>query len=191
MGITIRQASGADAPTLAQLAAATFPLACPPGSPLEDIEAFIAGKLNVDAFAGYISDPARALFVAEEPAQEAGAPGHAFAPGGARLLAYTMLADVTPSDAGVAAVVGGPGAVELSKCYAHPDCHGSGTTARIMGASLEWAGARGARHVWLGVNSENLRARKFYEKHGFRVAGNRSFQLGKQVEHDYVMVRPA
>lgn len=191
MGIVIRQASSADAPALAELAAVTFPLACPPGSPPEDIEAFIAATLNAGAFAGYLSDPARAVFVAEEPAADAGGPGGAVAQGGARLLAYTMLADVPPSDADVAAVVGEPGAVELSKCYAHPDCHGSGTTARIMAASLEWAAARGARQVWLGVNSENVRARRFYEKHGFSVAGNRSFQLGKQVERDYVMVRPA
>ncbi|PYI67286.1 GNAT family N-acetyltransferase [Arthrobacter livingstonensis] len=191
MGIIIRQANTADAPALAELAAVTFPLACPPGSTPEDIAAFTAAKLSVNAFASYLNNPAMALFVAEVPAGEADGAGGAFPQGGTRLLAYTLLVDVPPSDADVAAVVGETAAVELSKCYARPDCHGGGTTARIMAASLDWAEARGARQVWLGVNSANMRARRFYEKHGFTVAGNKNFQLGKRVEHDFVMVRPA
>ncbi len=186
MGITIRQAGGADAHALAELAAVTFPLACPPDSPPEDVQSFIAGMLDARAFAGYLSDPARALFLAEESPDGGGVDG-----GGPRLLAYTMLVDVPPSDADVAAVVTGPGPVELSKCYARPDCHGSGTTAQVLAVGLDWAAARGARQVWLGVNVENVRARRFYEKHGFSVVGSRNFPLGKRVEHDHVMVRPA
>ncbi|MGA7204615.1 MAG: GNAT family N-acetyltransferase [Specibacter sp.] len=181
MGVTIRQAGMADAAALAELAALTFPLACPSSSPAEDIQSFIAERLNATVFAAYLGDPHRAVFVAAEAVPE----------GGERLLAYTMLVDAPPSDADVAAVVATPRAVELSKCYAHPDCHGGGVPARIMAASLDWAAALGAPQVWLGVNSENAKARTFYEKHGFSIAGNRSFQLGNQVEHDFVMVRPA
>ncbi|WP_104086626.1 N-acetyltransferase [Arthrobacter sp. GMC3] len=179
MDVTIRQASGADASALAELAAVTFPLACPPSSQAEDIAAFIAAHLSEASFAAYLSDPQRKLFVAQD----------ALAPAVPRLLAYTMLVDAPPSDADVLAALNGP-AMELSKCYAHPDCHGTGISAALMAASLLWAAEQGSPQVWLGVNAENLRAKKFYEKHGFAVAGQKSFQLGSRVEHDYVMLRP-
>lgn len=179
MGVTIRQATTADAAALAELAGATFPLACPPGSTEADIAAFIAGQLSTDSFAGYLADPARAVFVAED----ADVPQP--------MLAYTMLVDAPTQDPDVAAVLGSPTAIELSKCYARPDCHGRGVSARLMEASLQWALGQGAPEVWLGVNDENLRARTFYEKHGFSVAGTKSFTLGKRVEHDFVMVRPS
>ncbi|MFQ4148185.1 N-acetyltransferase [Arthrobacter sp. LAPM80] len=179
MEATIRQATADDAPALAELAAVTFPLACPPDSPAAEISAFVAANLSTQAFAKYLADPSRILFVAEETAVD----------GAGHLLAYTMLVDSPPSDADVAAV-SDPDAVELSKCYAHPDVHGGSISRDIMQASLGWITEHGNRQAWLGVNSENLRAQRFYGKHGFSVAGTRSFQLGKRVEHDYVMVRP-
>lgn len=180
MVLSIRTAVAADAPQLAALAALTFPLACPPGSPPEEIAAFVAQNLSVQVFHHYLADPVRALFVAQDAAGS----------GAERILAYTMPVESPPSDADVAAVVSADDATELSKCYAHPDTHGSSVTARIMAASLAWAQERGRGQVWLGVNSENLRAQGFYTKHGFTIAGTRSFRLGNRVEHDYVMVRP-
>ncbi|MHA7305299.1 GNAT family N-acetyltransferase [Arthrobacter sp. TMN-49] len=180
MVLSIRTAVAADAPELAALAALTFPLACPAGSPPEEIESFVAQYLSVHAFERYVADPARKIFLAH------GVPSS----GADSLLAYSMLVDAPPSDADVAAVVCGDDSAELSKCYAHPDTHGSGVSATIMAASLDWVRELGRGQVWLGVNSENLRAQGFYLKHGFTIAGTRSFRLGNRVEHDYVMVRP-
>lgn len=180
MDFSIRRAAASDADALAQLAAATFPLACPPDSQQEDIAAFIADNLGPTQFAAYLTDPRRVLFVGQTgPANGVG-----------RLLAYTMLVDVPPSDADVAAVLPNPDAIELSKFYALPETHGLGMGAALMDASIDWAAANGGRQLWLGVNSENLRAQKFYIKHGFSIAGSKSFQLGNRVEHDHVMVRP-
>jgi hypothetical protein len=55
---------------------------------------------------------------------------------------------------------------------------------------LRRTAGRGARQAWLGVNSENFRARGFFERHGFRVAGSKDFQWGNRVDHDHVMVLP-
>ena len=195
MQFGIRRATAADAPALAQLAALTFPLACPPDSPAHEVAAFIAQNLGPENFASYLADPLRVLFVAEEHAevhaqergQEQGQDESAPIQG--RLLAYTMLVDAPPTAQDVAAVVSDGDAVEFSKCYAHQDTHGSGVATSIMTASLEWIDTQGRRQTWLGVNSENVRAQKFYRKHGFAVTGTRSFQLGTKTEHDYVMVR--
>lgn len=176
---SIRQASAADAPALAELAALTFPLACPPTSPKTEVAAFIQAHLGPDTFAAYLADPLRVIFIAEDQAPSTTG----------RLLAYTILVDTPPVDADVAGLVSAPDAIEFSKCYAHPDAHGHGVGASIMAASLDWIASQGRQHTWLGVNSENERAQKFYRKHGFAVVGTRSFQLGKQIEHDYVMVR--
>lgn len=181
MEVTVRQAHAGDAMALAALAAVTFPLACPPDTTQEAMASFIKENLGEQSFAGYLTDPARVLFVAQEVVTS----------GAGRLLAYSMLIDAPPSDLDVAALMPQAGAVELSKCYAHPDVHGHGVSAALMKRSLEWVSRQGSRATWLGVNSENLRAQAFYGKSGFQLAGTRSFQLGKRVEHDHVMVRPA
>ena len=185
MEVTIREAHAGDCAALAALAAATFPLACPPGAATEDVQAFIAENLNEQSFARHVADPGRQVFVAEKVVTS----------GTGRLLAYSMLVDAPPSDEAVASALAatptGNTAVELSKCYALPDVHGEGVSARLMQHSLDWISRKGDRAAWLGVNSENLRAQAFYGKHGFSVAGTKTFQLGKRVEHDFVMVRPA
>jgi diamine N-acetyltransferase len=58
-----------------------------------------------------------------------------------------------------------------------------------MRASLAAAAESGGKGVWLGVNSQNARAIRFYEKSGFRKAGAKSFRLGSTVEHDFVLER--
>lgn len=180
MDFSIRRGTASDADALAQLAAATFPLACPPDSQPEDIAAFISANLGPSQFAAHLADPRRAVIVAQAgPANGAGG-----------LLGYTMLVNVPPSDVDVAAVLPGLDSIELSKFYALPETHGHGIGAALMEASIDWATANGGGQLWLGVNSENLRAQRFYSKHGFSIAGSKSFQLGNRVEHDHVMVRP-
>jgi ribosomal protein S18 acetylase RimI-like enzyme len=60
-----------------------------------------------------------------------------------------------------------------------------------MSASLARGAAEGAAAVWLGVNQENSRAIRFYEKSGFRKVGTKTFLLGSRIEHDFVMERIA
>jgi ribosomal protein S18 acetylase RimI-like enzyme len=52
---------------------------------------------------------------------------------------------------------------------------------------LAFAASTGAAGVWLGVNSQNAKAIRFYEKSGFERVGTKSFTLGNAVEHDFVM----
>jgi ribosomal protein S18 acetylase RimI-like enzyme len=79
--------------------------------------------------------------------------------------------------------------VEVSKCYVHPEHHGLGAAAELMHATLQAAADAGGAGAWLGVNSQNARAIRFYEKSGFRKVGTKSFQLGSTVEHDFVLER--
>ena len=180
---TIREAGAADAGRLAELAAVTFPLACPPGSAPEDIAAHLANTLSEENFRAYLADPSVTVLVIESLQSDG------LHSDGA-LRGYSLLVARPAADPDVASALTILPSAELSKCYVHPDHHGLGAAAELMHASVASAAAAGAAGMWLGVNSQNARAIRFYEKSGFRKVGTKSFQLGGTVEHDFVMERP-
>ena len=163
IGVMVTDAVLADSDELAEVAAATFPLACPPWASPEDVAAFIAANLSAEHFAGYLSDPIRKLLAVRDDG---------------RIIGYAMLIrqDGEPE-------------VELSKFYVLADRHGSGASAALMRAALDWAEGSGASVIRLGVNKRNERAQAFYRKHGFEITGTRTFDLGWSVENDFVMTR--
>ncbi|WP_427173483.1 N-acetyltransferase family protein [Arthrobacter sp. 92] len=172
---TIREATADDAGRLADLASVTFPLACPPGSSPADIAAHLANTLSEENFRAYVADPEVTVLVIDADAG---------------LRGYSMLVDRETRDPDVAAALTLLPSVELSKCYVHPEHHGLGAAAELIHATLGSAAATGAGGIWLGVNSQNAKAIRFYEKSGFRKVGTKSFKLGTTVEHDFVMERP-
>lgn len=160
-----------------QLAAITFPLACPPESTAADHRAFIDTHLSEASFLDYLTDANRVVFVAELDGA---------------LVGYTLLVFGEPTDADVSVALGDDRErplAELSKCYTLPASHGSGVAARLLERTIDEARERGVRHVWLGVNQQNLRAQRFYEKRGFRAVGEKRFRLGGRLERDYVLAR--
>jgi len=168
---TTRTAGPDDAALLHSLAAATFALACPPGTTAEAIAAFIAANLSEAKFRDYLADPARDLLLVELDGTAVG---------------YSMLVAADPGDPDVAAVVTRRPAVELSKVYLLAEAHGTGASAELMRQSIAVAAARGAASVWLGVNQLNARANRFYEKSGFAKVGVKHFLVGDKLEDDFV-----
>jgi ribosomal protein S18 acetylase RimI-like enzyme len=175
VAIVVAAANEADLPELADLAARTFPLACPPSVTAENIAAFIDENLSQARFRDYLADPDRAVLAARDDG---------------RIVGYVMLIRGVPDDDDVQKAVTLRPAVELSKIYVLPDCHGAGVSGALMNAALTEAGNLVAKSVWLGVNQHNQRAQRFYTKHGFSINGTKTFRLGAGIENDYVMVRP-
>lgn len=171
MSVTVRIAGAADAAALHEVAAITFPLACPPGSEQHDIDAFIAEHLSEARFDEYLADADRVLLVAENDGEAVG---------------YTMLVFGEPGDPDVSRAVSARPTVELSKVYVVPGLHGSGASATLMSATIEAARSRGVASVWLGVNQQNLRANRFYEKAGFVQVGEKTFRVGSELHDDFV-----
>lgn len=174
MTFTIREAALDDAGALAALAALTFPLACPPSTAPADIARHVAANLDEQSFREYLADSGTKVLVVDD----AGI-----------LQGYSVVAARPADDPDVAAAISIKPSAELSKCYVHPDQHGTGIAVALMDATLQAAAEAGARGVWLGVNSGNARAIRFYNKCGFRQAGTRSFRLGSRIEHDFVLER--
>nr|WP_255622065.1 GNAT family N-acetyltransferase [Tessaracoccus sp. OS52] len=162
--MTIRAALPLEAAALAELAAETFPLACPPGLAAEDIEQFIATQLSSEVFARHLRTATKSVIVAERDGQ---------------LLGYALL-DLQPSRGEIRSLLAGSHAVELNKFFLLASEHGAGTAAALMRAVLDAAAASGADTIWLGVSRENARANRFYEKHGFALVGTKAFTVGSQ-----------
>jgi GNAT superfamily N-acetyltransferase len=163
LAVRVVTAGSVDAEELAGVAARTFPLACPPTTPPEDIASFIDTNLSAERFAEYLADPRRAIITAAQDG---------------RIIGYAMLVRDDTHDT-----------AELSKIYVIADHHGGGVSMALMDRALATAKEWGMRRVWLGVNQGNERAQRFYAKSGFKVNGTRTFQVGARRENDYVMVR--
>jgi len=172
--VTVRAATRDDAALLHRLAAATFALACPPHTTLAAIEDFIATVLSEGSFATYLADPLRALFIAEDDGIAVG---------------YAMVVFGEPTDADVAVAIAIRPSAELSKIYVLKGHHGLGIAPALMTAALDVAREHGARGMWLGVNQENERANRFYEKSGFARVGIKQFLVGDRYEDDFVRER--
>ncbi|MFC4126805.1 GNAT family N-acetyltransferase [Nocardia rhizosphaerae] len=163
-----------DAEELSDVAAATFPLACPPEATQGDIEIFLEQMLSGERFGEYLSDPRRTVLKAVQDEE---------------IVGYAMLVSGRPADPEVAAQVSHGAVVELSKMYVLPGHHGSGVSAALMTAVVATAREAGASAVWLGVNQSNERAQRFYAKHGFVRVGTKTFLVGNQVHSDFVLER--
>jgi ribosomal protein S18 acetylase RimI-like enzyme len=148
---------------LADLAARTFPLACPASMAADNIAAFVDANLSAARFAEYLADPQRAVLAATQAD---------------RTIGYAILIRDGADDS-----------AELSKIYVAPEHHGTGVATALMDLALATAGEWRVDRVWLGVNQANQRAQRFYAKSGFTVSGTRNFQVGTGRENDFVMTR--
>ena len=174
---------------VAAVAAATFPLACPPHSSPEDIAAHIDAHLSPDRFVEYIVDPAKQVLAARDD--------------DASLIGYALIVYGTPDNVDVLAAIESTGngtaalaagtLAEVSKMYVLPDHHSSRNATRpshaLMQASLDAARDHGADYVWLGVSQLNDRAQKYYRKMGFTEIGAKTFDMNGSIEQDFVMGR--
>ncbi len=179
---TVRPATAQDIPALVDLAAVTFPLACPPTTTREAMDAHIAAKLNGDVIGGWVSSPTHSVLVAD--AVVAGTlDGYA-------LATYGPCGDPEAAVALDRVGVASDPVHELSKIYVRADAQGNGIAGALMEAAV---GATRAAHgdspVWLGTNDANLRAQAFYRRHGFTQVGTRTFVVGGSRESDVVMLR--
>ena len=65
-----------------------------------------------------------------------------------------------------------PAVVHLMAMWLHPALRGSGAASALVQSVLAWAEGRGASSVRLDVIEGNDRARRLYERHGFRATGH-------------------
>jgi ribosomal protein S18 acetylase RimI-like enzyme len=165
----IRRAEARDAFPLAALAERTFRMTFAPHNSDADMALHCARTYGPAIQAAEIADPARVTIVADD---------------GVSLVGYAQLR-LDHSTACVAAAR----PAEIQRIYVDAPWQGRGIAQALMAAMLEHARTAGADRVWLGVWEHNPRARRFYEKSGFAIAGDHAFKLGNEVQRDLVMAR--
>jgi GNAT superfamily N-acetyltransferase len=83
-----------------------------------------------------------------------------------------------------------PGALELQQIYVLASWHGRGVAEGLMQWALATARADNAPEIYLTVFDHNLRAKRFYTRHGFAEVGRCTFRLGDRVDDDRVWRKP-
>ena len=163
----IRSAVEADAPALALLAQATFLEAYAGLVPVADMLAHGAVQNSAEAFGNYLAESA-SIWLAEAEGTRA--------PLGFAMLCQSDLPGAEPGD------------IELRRIYVLQRCQGSGLAAALIDRAV--VAAAGYRRLVLGVHADNSRAQAFYQKHGFAIAGTRTFTVGTAEFRDYIYARP-
>ncbi len=138
----------------------------------EDLATFIAETYTADILARFIADPAIGIRVAEV----------AGATGAARVWAGYVR--VSPNTMPFA--VDGRKTAELKQLYVFKAWHGQGIAEQLMDWAMAELKAQGFEDVLLSVFSENPRAQKFYQRHGFAKIANYFFMVGKQKDVEFV-----
>ncbi len=167
--LRIRRATSADNALLAQIGAETFRDTFEADNTPEDMAAYLAGAFNPDRQAQELAEPDSMFLIAEL---------------GADVVGYTRLKTAPPP-----AAIGAERALEIARLYARKGWIGQGVGAALMRACLATAVRDGYPVVWLDVWEKNPRAIAFYEKWGFKIVGEQTFQLGADLQHDWLMSR--
>ena len=78
-------------------------------------------------------------------------------------------------------------AIELRQIYVLRDHHGSGLARALTEWAIDKAKDDGFEELYLTVYTDNHRARRFYDRHGFEAVGRYDFMVGSQADHDIIM----
>lgn len=135
-----------------------------------DLEAFLEENHSTATAAGLLAKPGYRFRLVEDAEGLAG---------------YAMLA---PNN--LPHVPETANAIELKRFYFLPRLHGVGAAQQLMDWCLDHGRSAGHDLMSLSVYADNHRARRFYEKHGFREAGSYFFRVGSQLDDERVYVRP-
>ena len=163
--IAYRDATSADDAALATLGADSFSQTFGHLYAPADLALFLANHTPA-GWAEELNDPAFAVRVAEAEGAMIG-----YAKLGPPHLPFT------PTSA----------AAELRQLYVLAPWHGAGVAAALIEWVIASAHAQGADQLFLSVFTDNHRARRFYERHGFGAVGTYSFMVGTHADEDIVM----
>ncbi len=120
----------------------------------------------------------------EKQMAEVGAPGRIFllAYAGDAVAGYASLRESEPPPG-----LQGESTLEIGQLYSEQRMIGKGVGTALMQACLDIAREKGRQWIWLGVWSENHRAKAFYAKWGFEPFGEHIFILGLDAQVDWWM----
>jgi diamine N-acetyltransferase len=165
MSAEYRDAGPADAPALDRIFDTSF---CGTFGHLyrsEDLDAFLS-SFGITDWEAQLDDPRFAFRLAEVDAAPVG---------------YVKLGPMK-----LPFQPAGP-ALLIDQFYILKEHHGTGIAGALMDWAMTEARNRGAEELYLTVFTENHRARRFYDRHGFVPVGRYDFMVGSHADEDVIM----
>lgn len=161
-----RDASAADALAIDALYRAVFEQTFRHLYSQENYESFM-GRFSVEEWRRQLADPGYAFRIAENP--------------DGRPVGFVK---VGPMDLPAGE---GERAMELYNLYLLDEARGTGVADELTRWAARTARAMGGEALFLSVFTENHRARRFYQRHGFTEVGPYAFMVGDHVDEDIIM----
>ncbi|KAK1590265.1 acyl-CoA N-acyltransferase [Colletotrichum navitas] len=167
----IRSAALADATAIAELGAHVFTVTFGHSVEPHELQAFLDEAYSLKAIMKDLKDPNKDTIMATDSTGD--------------ILGFAMLTRGTSEPC----LNHLDGLVELQRIYMYPKAHGTGA-GKLLASKLEdMARDQGFKYIWLGVWQENHRAKKAYEKWGYKACGTHDFAVGPVVQTDDIMVK--
>jgi ribosomal protein S18 acetylase RimI-like enzyme len=167
----LRLACPDDAPAIAKLArdtfCETFVQGFAVGYPAADLARFLDDSYALEKVAAWIADPLAQVLVSEQCD---------------RLIAYAHAGENDLPYDGAR-----PGDGELKRIYVSNAAQGAGVGRDLLERSLDWLGAR---PIYIGVWSGNLKAQRLYGHYGFKPVGGYKFAVGETLDDEVILGRP-
>ncbi|KAK2055176.1 acetyltransferase [Colletotrichum caudatum] len=168
---SVRPATLGDATAIAELGVHVFSVTFGHSVEPHELQAFLDESYSLKAITKDLEDPNKDTILAIDPKGD--------------VLGFAMLTRGTSEPC----LNHLAGLVELQRIYMYPKAHGTGAGKLLADRLEEMARDQGFKHIWLGVWQENHRARKAYEKWGYRACGTHDFAVGPVVQTDDIMVK--
>lgn len=169
-GITLRAATATDAAALSRLGTDSFVAAFGDMYRPDDLAVFLAQTKSETAIGDQIADPAGPIQLAIR---------------GEKMLGYCRLG----LDCGWPHFAQGSRAMELKQLYLDAAATGQGIGGLLMDWAIAECAARGADEIQLSVYSGNHGAQRFYARYGFEKVADVTFQVGQQIDHEFLFAR--
>ena len=164
MVVTYRDAVLDDGPELSELAARSFTEAFGTLYRASDLNAFLTETFG-RGLPSHLRDRAYRVRIAIEDGRMIG-----FAKTGPVLFPGDWGADTT----------------ELHQLYVLGGWHGTGVAQTLMAWAMDSAREAGKNRMVLSVYVDNIRAQRFYTRHGFEEIGSYGFRVGDVIDDDRI-----
>jgi ribosomal protein S18 acetylase RimI-like enzyme len=167
--LQIQRCTPVDLPALLEVAKVSFREAFTANNSPEKLEEYIASAFDETQFLRELNNPGSEFYLARSGERPVGYLKVNFA------SAQTELQD--------------PKSLEVQRIYVLEEFHGKGVAQVLLQQALEVAAQHQLEYLWLGVWEHNLKAVRFYRKHGFETFGSHPFLFGSEEQTDLLMKR--
>lgn len=167
--IEIRKAFPADAEALSAISEQTFRDTYANFNTPENMDQYVRDNFGPEQLSSEISSPENTFLLAVEDGN---------------IIGFSKLCTAKIPEA-----LAGKQAIEIERIYVDSHFHGKKVGPLLMQHIVDFAQMGGFEVLWLGVWENNPRAFRFYEKWGFTRFGEQIFQLGDDLQTDWLLAK--